>query len=515
MRLTFLGHAGFLIENKNTLLIIDPWVSKKGAFDSAWLQLPCNHHLAPLILNKIKEFENIYVYVSHEHKDHFDVGILSEIFQNRSDTTFLIPNFKSKYFVSELKALGPKQVIELSNDESYKAGEIDLFMFIDESGINHDSAILVNGSGHTFLNLNDCKIFDRLEFIKNKFGSPDIFTAQFSGASWHPVCYDMPELEYKIISKKKKLSKYRAITNALKTLKPKRYLPSAGPPALLDPMHYEINFHKDSTFPKQFDVINFLSPLNLDCQLDSIMPGDVYCFETDRYLSLAAERVSEENFESYLEHYAKQTKHLFAENEQSTPTDLHDLFQRYYQKIAAKAAIFSIKESIQHILYFAINEVKEKFIRVDLNTKLCDVVTTLPLDNYNLITYPAWQIHRLVEDQIRGEDLALSFRGRMKRAPDVYNTWISCFVNSEIDNLTDNIHLIETIKDNKERIVVNCNGVRYQIRRYCPHQGADLQYGWCEGNNWVCPKHRWHYNLEKGGMCESANASVEAEKLPD
>ena len=30
------------------------------------------------------------------------------------------------------------------------------------------------------------------------------------------------------------------------------------------------------------------------------------------------------------------------------------------------------------------------------------------------------------------------------------------------------------IETNQERIVVECNGTRYAVDRYCPHQGGDL-----------------------------------------
>ena len=33
--LKFLGHAGFLYETKNELLLMDPWMSREGAFDNS------------------------------------------------------------------------------------------------------------------------------------------------------------------------------------------------------------------------------------------------------------------------------------------------------------------------------------------------------------------------------------------------------------------------------------------------------------------------------------------------
>jgi len=513
MRLTFIGHAGFLIEHGNTLLVMDPWLSEYGAYDSAWMQFPCNHHLADQVLAQLNKFEHVYVYISHEHKDHFDPDFLLEMLCVRPDLIFLIPNFKSKVFLNELRALGALNIRELENDEHCQVQKMDIYLFIDESGINHDSGILVKAGGHSFLNLNDCKVFDRCEYIKNKFGKIDVFSVQFSGASWHPICYDMPEDERALISKKKKLGKYRTLLNALKILKPHRYLPAAGPPALLDPLHYEINFQKDSIFPQQFDCAQYLSTFGLECHIDTIMPGDVYSFEEDRYLSLVDERISEDNFKLYLDRYKEKSQYLFEANLKNKPDDVECLFQDYFRWLQAKVKQFSIKESIPHHLFFAINELKDQYIFVNLNDQSCKIIHELAPDNYYLISYPAWQLARLISGAIKGEDLALTFRATMKRSPDMYSTWISCFMNSEPENLADNIKLIEAVSENDETIMVEANGVRYQIRRYCPHQGADLQYGWSEGNQWVCPKHRWHYDLEEGGVCKSSNACIDALKI--
>lgn len=515
MKLTFIGHAGFLIEDENILIVMDPWLSKKGAYDSTWMQFPCNHHLDELVLDKVKEKKHVFVYISHEHKDHFDIEFLTKLVRLRPEITLLIPDFKSKSFISELKCLNLLHIRELKNDEHFTAGEFNIYLFIDESGINHDSAILVKGLGHSFLNLNDCKIFDRLEYIKNKYGPIDVFTAQFSGASWHPICYEMSKPEYVTISIKKKLSKYHALLNAIKILKPNRYIPSAGPPALLDPMHYEINFQDYNIFPKQFNILKYLKSFDLTCNLDNIMPGDVYCFKTNNYTSLAPERISEDNFQHTIEVYAQKSKYLYDENEKYTPSNLQELFQEYFRYIRSKTDVFLIKEKIEQHIFFGINEIKGQYIHVDLNEQMCKISHSIPRDNFYFTSYPAWQIRKLLEKKIQGEDLALTFRGKMKRSPDIYNTWIGCFINTEKDYLIEHIKLLEEIKNNKEKIEIECNGRKYCINRFCPHQGADLKYGWAEGNKWVCPKHRWRYDLENGGICDSANVSIDAIELTE
>ena len=80
MQITYLGHAGFCVETSQSIVIMDPWMSPTGAFDSAWFQFPCNHHLAALVQEKLQNTtKHRYVYISHEHKDHFDLPFLNSL----------------------------------------------------------------------------------------------------------------------------------------------------------------------------------------------------------------------------------------------------------------------------------------------------------------------------------------------------------------------------------------------------------------------------------------------------
>ena len=69
-------------------------------------------------------------------------------------------------------------------------------LYLDDSELNRDSAILVKAGGRSFLNLNDCRIVDALPGIARTEGSPDVFACQFSGAGWHPTCYEYPREQY-------------------------------------------------------------------------------------------------------------------------------------------------------------------------------------------------------------------------------------------------------------------------------------------------------------------------------
>ena len=108
-------------------------------------------------------------------------------------------------------------------------------LYLDDSELNRDSAMLVKAGGRSFLNLNDCRIIDALPGIARDEGAPDVFACQFSGAGWHPTCYDYPREQYEAIASKKVRAKFNGVAQAIKTLQPRVYLPSAGPAVLPGP----------------------------------------------------------------------------------------------------------------------------------------------------------------------------------------------------------------------------------------------------------------------------------------
>ena len=77
MNITYLGHAGFCVETQASVIIMDPWLSAHGAFDASWFQYPKNHHMASFVQNILAtSTKDKYLYISHEHRDHFDLDFL-------------------------------------------------------------------------------------------------------------------------------------------------------------------------------------------------------------------------------------------------------------------------------------------------------------------------------------------------------------------------------------------------------------------------------------------------------
>ncbi|MGJ1206443.1 Rieske (2Fe-2S) protein [Sphingobacterium lactis] len=50
----------------------------------------------------------------------------------------------------------------------------------------------------------------------------------------------------------------------------------------------------------------------------------------------------------------------------------------------------------------------------------------------------------------------------------------------------------------KKLCLISENGVISVTSSRCPHAGADLTKGWCEGGKLICPFHRHRFNIETG-----------------
>ena len=84
MNIEFVSHAGFIVSAMSKKILIDPWTKGK-AFNDGWA----------LISNNIDvNYDEIdYIFVSHEHPDHFHFPTLKSITQeNRQKITILYQN---------------------------------------------------------------------------------------------------------------------------------------------------------------------------------------------------------------------------------------------------------------------------------------------------------------------------------------------------------------------------------------------------------------------------------------
>ena len=114
MQIEFVNHASFIIREKNVSLICDPWLSQP-VFDGGW-------DLIAKSKFKISDFENInYIWISHEHPDHFHINTLNLIDPNhRKNISVFYKYTYDKKVISYLNRLNFKDIIVIEENIPYK-----------------------------------------------------------------------------------------------------------------------------------------------------------------------------------------------------------------------------------------------------------------------------------------------------------------------------------------------------------------------------------------------------------
>ena len=143
-KIQFLNHSCILIISKEIRILCDPWF-KGDAFDNGWSLLCDESH-------DINELDFDYIFISHEHPDHFNIPTLKSL---KKKTTFIYQKTKDKK-VKKFLELHGHSVIEIQEDKTLIIKDLHLNIFIFDG---YDSALLVEFSdGNTFLNINDSRV---------------------------------------------------------------------------------------------------------------------------------------------------------------------------------------------------------------------------------------------------------------------------------------------------------------------------------------------------------------------
>jgi UDP-MurNAc hydroxylase len=513
MHITYLGHAGFIAETDDVIVIMDPWLSPTGAFDASWFQFPCNHHLAPLVYEKLQDpRRHIFLYISHEHQDHLDVEFLNGLPTRRF--TLLIPEFSRSALMSRFSDYACEELIFFHHKQQIQIPGGLLKLYVDDSQLNRDSAILMNAGGTTFLNLNDCKLFDTLPEIVREEGPIKVFACQFSGATWHPTCYDYTVDEYETYSKKKYMAKFESVAKSIELVRPDTYIPSAGPACFLDPMLLHLNHQRVNIFPRASKIIQYLGERLRSAPVfaPEMMPGDVLDATYSRVVFFAERRFDEITAEAYIAEYAASYSKFFEERlSLQSRVDQEQSLEALKGELENKLTNLSLSDRVAIPLYFRLGEGAKPMLRVDFKRRVVEYVPENSDSKYYEITAPAWQIAKVLNRELTWEEFALTFRLRLKRDPDAYDPVLHAFLVMEAEDLGKYCDLLLRLEAEEERIIVEADGKKFSVRRYCPHQGGDLSTGWIEqGRFLTCPRHRWQFDLLHGGQCTTNATGIQS-----
>jgi len=507
LQLTFLGHAGMRVDGVDLRMIMDCWLSERGAFQGSWHQFPSNGHL-----DQSQILDVDYATLSHEHLDHMDADVLSHLPLNAK---LLINRYPSPNLRDRLARLGVRNVVELDAWQKFQLNERgDWVCFIPEqSPMCHDSAVLLYAGGASFLHGNDARltIGQARRAAIECGGKIDLMAVQMSGASWHPIRYEYGEEEMLRISAAKREGKFKLVSRLVKLAAPEVALPFAGPMCFLDPELQQFNrwlLDPNGIFPNQSQAAAYLESRVPHVQVANWMPGDRYDM-----LSRHLERdphwrdFSYDHMAEYIEWYAKARQRSIIETERGYAEpgpELADAFVEHFHRLGEMSPYF--RERIDMTVRFEITgqvegrwdvDFRPQGVKVDLGGSASEVQYRFKVDS-------RW-LAPVIFGEIAWEDLFLSLRIGCWRDPDIYNDYLIGLLKHAEPEALSAIERYERGRDSGETLEVTAPGGVYKISRYCPHAGEDLAIGAVMLDNDVlrCLGHNLEFDL-KTGTCLNA-----------
>ena len=207
------NHACVLISYKNINILSDPWI-KGSAFNKGWNLLYENE------INEIVKIikETNFIWISHEHPDHFSVGFFMKFLKQiqKNNITILFQETKDKRVLKFLEAKGFIVKEIESNKETSLANNFSIKCI--KHGF-YDSMLLCDVDNVKILNLNDCDIKKRddLNKLSRNVGECDVLVSQFSYAAWKG---GEKNLEWRREAAKEKLKTIYLQSKKLNVIKP-------------------------------------------------------------------------------------------------------------------------------------------------------------------------------------------------------------------------------------------------------------------------------------------------------
>jgi UDP-MurNAc hydroxylase len=511
VRITTLGHAGLKVESASTTLLIDPWVSPFGAFQSSWFQYPQNQHVVDTEL-----FTPTAIVVSHEHLDHLDAWFLERVSER---VPVIVPRYPSPAARRKITAARGGPIVELDPWEWFYVGAGMQVMFVAEaSPMNHDSAVVVTADGHALLDLNDARLSPtQIAQVRAAVrGHIDVLTVQGSGATWHPMCYDLPPDKKRRVITRKRAAKLLYVERVVTAAQPAHVFPFAGPPCFLDEELFSMNREMDGgLFPDQYAVAGWLERRG-HANVSVLLPGDVFDVAPREHTihPMWAGFESGDRWE-YLRGYAATRADAIRTTKRAYPQPSQSLwvpFREYFEELLSLSPYFNRRIAMR--VGFELEGPGGGHWAVDFRDGTSGVYDELGECQYRYRFATRW-LPAILDGRVPWEDFFLSMRFRATREPDVYNDYLLGVLKFANRQALDAVEEFERDAPPADRVVVEAEGARYSVQRYCPHAWADLRdtSQVVPGRILRCLNHYFEFDLETGRCLNGAAPPLDSRRV--
>jgi UDP-MurNAc hydroxylase len=492
MTIQFLGHAGFLVDCGSDTILCDPWFSPFGAYAASWFPFPANDAIDLSSLECAS-----HLYISHWHEDHLDEWFLrTRSEQFKRSVVVIIPKFQYPRLREEIAKCGFANILEIE-DEFLTPNGTRIYIQRDENPLYSDSSITIRSGEFVFVNSNDCKLtIGQEEEILRRFGTVTIYAAQFSGATFHPTCYEYPSEKKIEMSRTRREAKFRRIVSSMERLGARVYIPSAGPACFLSKDLFYLNLNKETVFSTASDFYRWLNNNTEQSWLfTELLPGE--SVGTDSLI----EKLPASDLEThdYLVNYAKRRKNEIRERLAQFDHPMEnvlDAAKKHFQSKLDDVPALAQKANV-------LLEVRVGELSFFVDTFVGAITDSPPAitnrQRYRIELSEFW-MRALLGGKIRWEAIILSFRFKITRTPDVYNEAFIAFLQLDTTAEREDYlrHLDLLARRNRERVRREHQGSIIEYDRFCPHNCEDLTHAKIEDGVLTCPRHFWRFSIEDG-----------------
>jgi UDP-MurNAc hydroxylase len=509
MQVELLGHAGLSLTAGDTHLLMDAWLSPRGAFDASWFQLPRNHHFFD------REWSGVTaLIVSHEHLDHLDADFLARL---PMELPFHIPAYGSMLYRRKVVRLTGRKPVILELEREHRIGELGVAVWIEDSPINQDSVWVFTHDGRSVVHTVDSRLTPHQldEILAYLGGPPDMLLVQCSGASWYPLVYEQYDAELRRNrSERKRYQKMGYALSVARRMTPAVTVICAGPPVFLDPELQRYN--PDPSFPLPSEARAWFAEQGYTGRVEAPLPGDLFDLDTGELVEdeTMHSRFSWDRVAEYIPGYAAAVApdiaEVYAHAEGLHAGDLYPALEEHFQAMFQLSPYFN--ERIEMTLRFDVAGEGGGIFLVHIG-KECWVRRgdEDSAYNYRYRFHSRW-LKRILFDGVPWEDFFLSLRFLADRDPDVYNDHLLGLLKFNDRGSLREVEKYERRESPENFVVTAPDGARYEINRYCPHAGASLEEAIIEGHILTCLNHHYEFDLDTG-ECLTGNCELRTRRL--
>jgi len=508
MRATSIGHAGILVDTLDGSIACDPWFLPQ--FLGSWFVFPRNDQLSTELMQRI--CNPTFLYISHIHADHLDEEFLAA--KMNKNTTVLVPGYPTRELERIMLRLGFRNVVRTVDGEEVALGpNLTIAIHCETSmtdGPGGDSAVMISDGTGRLVNQNDCRTND-LDALR-RHGPVDLHWLQYSGAIWYPMVYQESPARMRELVDAKVASQYQRALRYVESIDAGAVVPSAGPPAFLDPDLFQfnvINGDELSIFP---DQRGFLARLESAGRRGILaIPGTEIEIAPDGQLNVT-HPMAQTEVDAIFENKAEYLRRYQADwlpwlermkADWHAPTDdLLATLKAWWEPLMAMAPTLCAAVGSVCLLHTG-----DLSIAIDFPSQR--VRAAVPGEAHSFrFTIQREIVETVAAQRANDWSNALFLSCRFSAWRDgpfneyLYNFFKSLSVERMRRAEAEALRKLDPERGGLAAQEFELDG--WIIERTCPHRQADLKvFGEIDGDEFVCTMHGWRFNLATG-TCRNA-----------